>query len=423
MLGLITVLYLFFLQFPKNNIFKLFLVLSAIPMLYVLYLTESRASWLALCVAIVILFGTSEKSISFFKHHKIKALGLFSDILCIGISSLFFLYKMNPDSVDGRAFIRKITLLKIQEKLIFVHGIFNFSDIYNTAKAHYFLDKNHPWEEIKVSNYVPLAFNDYLQVIFEIGVIGFILIALILFFIIKNTALNPKTRFGLVLIATFCFLAIFTSVIYNPNAMIYVVFALAILAVDGKAAKPIFKNGNSYMIKFFALFLIGISCFAIVVFYKKTCFLSSFKTIAEGTNQKIYYKLSDSDLRFIQQDPFIEFKVDYEKYQEGDPKLGLEMMENSVLKDPIPKANIALADLYLKQKNYHRTEQLLKMNIGIEPSRFEPRNNLLQFYSKRNLHDKKIETANEIIHLPVKIASPEVTVYKETARSILMTEK
>ncbi|OOV20475.1 O-antigen ligase [Flavobacterium sp. LM4] len=233
-IGLIITLNLFIFQFSKNKFLKFLLIISAILMTYVLLLTESRASWIAIFVAITVFLGTSEKCVLYIKNNRMKAFGILSVIIFFGILSLYFLYKMNTDSVDGRSFIRKITLTPILEKPILGNGIFNFTGIYNNSKADYFLESKRPWSEIKVGDYVAYVFNDYLQIIFEIGIIGLILIGLVLFFIGKDLLLNPNTRLGLALILSFGFLAIFTSVLYNPNAMIYLIWALSILVVFGK---------------------------------------------------------------------------------------------------------------------------------------------------------------------------------------------
>lgn len=419
LLGLIATLYLYYFLFFEKKILKLFLVLSLPMIIYVLFLTQSRAAWIAFCVAIIVFFGTSEKSFLFFKTNKKKALGILFLIVFLGISSLYLLYKMDTDSVDGRRFIRKITYTKIIENPFLGNGVFNFKGIYNQSKAHYFLAKQRPWAEIKVGDYVGYAFNDYLQVVFEIGFLGLFLIGLLVFFILKDIAISPKTRFALSIIISFCFLGAFTSVLYNPNAMIYVIWALAIIVVFGKIKIPIIVFKNQFLIKGFAFFLIGFSCYTEFIFYKKINGLSKFKNVTVIPNQKIYYKLNDFDLLFIKEDPFIEFRYGYEKYQEGNVELGFGIMKNSVKKDPIPKANIALADLYYQQKKYYKTEELLKLNIGIEPSRFEPLNNLLQFYVKRKQYLKKVKIANEIIRLPMKKESAKVLTYKKIALSIL----
>lgn len=421
-IGLIVTLNLFVFQFSKNNLAKISLIISAILMTYVLLLTESRASWMATCVAVTVFLATSEKCILYIKSNLMKAFGILSVIIFCGVLSMYFLYRMNTDSVDGRSFIRKITVTHIVEKPIVGSGIFNFTGIYNNTKAHYFLESKRPWSEIKVGDYVAYVFNDYLQILFEIGSIGLILIALILFFIGKDILVNPKTRLAMALIVSSGFMAIFTSVLYNPNAMIYIIWALSILVVFGKTRIPLIKVQNQFCIKFFAVLLLGISCTVGIIYSKKTIGLSKFKTVIDSGNQKIYYKLDESDLRYIQEDPYVEFLTGYEKYQENQKTEGLQMMGNSVKKDPIPKANFALADLYIQNKRYNKAEQLLKMNIGIEPSRFEPRNNLLQFYINRKSHSDKIKTATEILFLPVKKPSQEVNLYKKIARSILIDD-
>lgn len=419
-LGITASLYLFCFSFSENKFAKLLLAFSSILMVCVLVLTQSRAAWLALCVAILVFFGTSPKSILFIKTNKSKSIGLFFTIVLVGFLSLYGLYQMGTDSVDGRGFIRKIITPKIVENPILGNGISNFSGIYNQSKTQYFLEKQRPWEEIKIGDYVAYAFNDYVQIVFEIGFVGLFLMGILLYYILKKTILNPQTRFALSLLVCLCFLGVFTSVLYNPNAMIYVIWTLAILVVFGEIRKPIRTTENQFIIRVIAVLIIAISGFTEYIFYKKTAGLSKFKIVSESSNQRIYYKLNDFDLLFIKEDPYLEFQLGYENYLMGNPVLGIQLMENSIKKDPIPKANIALSNLYLQQKDYRKTENLLLYNLGIEPSRFEPYVNLMNFYTVTKSENKKIAIANKIINLPVKIPSVTVDKYKKTANEIVL---
>jgi hypothetical protein len=419
MLGLMVTLYQFLFQIPKSKFLKSLLIIATITMSFILYLTQSRASWMALCVGVLILLGSSKKNLVFLKNNKKRAFGILVGVFFLGISSLFLLYKINTDSVDGRTLIREITLAKIKEKPILGNGIQNFTGIYNNAKATYFLTEKRDWKTIKVGDYVSVALNDYFQVIFEIGFLGLALIMAILFFVMKGMVMNPKTRLGVTLLVCFCFLAFFTSVLYNPNAMIYGIWALSIITVFGKDNTLIIAIKNRFVINFLAILWLATSCFIGFVFYKKTTALYSFKTVVDNNDQKVHDKLDDFSLQFIQDDPFVEFRVGYEKYQDGDTTMGLQLMENSVRKDPVPKANTALADLYFNQKNYARVTQLLQSNTGIEPSRFEPLANLMQFYAQTNQIDKEVAMAQKIIDLPVKINAPKVLEYKKKARLVL----
>lgn len=418
-IGLIVVLYqILFFQY-KNIIIKPLLSVSALLMLYVLYLTDSRASWISFVVGVLFLSATSPKSLSFFRSNKKKAITLISVLFFVGISGLYFLYQLNKDSVDGRTLIRKITISEIKEKPVFGNGIFNFTGIYNNSKAEYFNELQRPWNEIKVANYVSTAFNDYLQIVFEIGIFGFVLLGLLLFVIIRKIELNPKTRLGLTFVIIFAFLGLFTSVLYNPTAMVFLVWALSLLVIYGNNRKELLTITNTFCIKSINVSFIIMSFLITVVFYLKTQILIDFKTISEGENQRFYYKINDTKMLLIQDDPFVEFKFGFEKFHEGEAKKGTLMMESSVKKEPIPEANVVLANLYSEQKNFLRTEQLLILNNGIEPFRFEPKENLFRFYIQTKQKEKSIKIATEIINLPVKIKSNKVDIYKMEAEKYL----
>lgn len=422
-IGLIGVLYqILFFEF-KDSIVKLLLLISALLMLYVLYLTDSRASWISLIVGVLFLLSTSPKSISFLKANKKKTIALISVLFFVGISGLYFLYQLNKDSVDGRTLIREITISEIKEKPFFGNGIFNFTGIYNNSKAEYFNELQRPWNEIKVANYVSTAFNDYLQIVFEIGFFGFVLLGLLLFVIFRKIELTPKTRLGLTVVVIFAFLGLFTSVLYNPTAMVFLVWGLSLLIVFGNNRRELLTITNTFCIKSINVSFIIMSFLITVTFYLKTQILIDFKTISEGENQRFYYKINDTKMLLIQDDPFVEFKFGFEKFHEGEAKKGILMMENSVRKEPIPEANVVLADSYSGQKNFLKTEQLLVLNNGIEPFRFEPKENLFRFYIQTKQKEKSIKIAREIINLPVKIKSNKIDICKTEAEKYLKNNR
>ncbi len=418
--GLLVLLYQILVFQERRRIVKAALLLSFFSMTYVLYLTESRASWISLIIGFLVLVFTSQNCIYFFKANKKKTIFLFALISIAVLGSLYLLYQLNKDSVHGRTLIRKIAALDIQKNPFFGNGIFNFDGVYNESKARYFIEEQRPWKEMKVADYVSNALNDYIQIIFEIGLLGFILIGTLLFIIIRRTELNLSTRFALAIVIAFVFLGLFTSILYNPTAMVFMVWALSILFVYGNNKIEIFVISNNRAlsilkgISFFAFLTIG------VLFGLKTKSLRDFKTVIEDTNQKFYYKLSDNDMFFIKDDAFVEFKLGFEKYTDQEISTGIGMMENSVKKSKIPEANIMLANIYTTQKDFIRTEQILLANVGIEPFRFEPRVNLLHFYIQTNQKVKSIKTAEEIINLPVKIKSNKIGIYKQEAEEYVI---
>lgn len=417
--GLLVLLYQILVVQEKRIVVKAALLLSFFSMMYVLYLTESRASWMSLIIGFLFLLFTSQNSVDFFNANKKKTIILFAIISIAVLGSLCLLYQLNKDSVDGRTLIRKIAVLDIQKSPFFGNGIFNFDGVYNNSKALYFTENQRPWKEMKVADYVSNALNDYIQIVFEIGLLGLILVSALLFLMVRKIELNPRARFALAIVAAFVFLGLFTSVLYNPTAMVFMVWALSILFVYGNNKIEVFVISNNHTLSI----LRGISLFAFlsigVLFTLKTKSLRDFKTVIMDPNQKFYYKLSNNDILLIKDDAFIEFKLGYEKYSDQEIKTGISMIENSVKKSKIPEANIVLANIYTAQKDFKRTEQLLLANVGIEPSRFEPRANLLHFYIQTNQKAKSIKIAQEIISLPVKIKSDKVNLFKQEAKEYL----
>lgn len=420
-MGLLAALYQVVFFVLKTWIYKTVLFTSAFSMFYVLIITDSRASWLAFFIGIITLLGTSESCILFFKNNIKKGILIMSFFCILLISSVYLLYLVNKESVNGRFLIQKITLMKIEEKPIMGYGNFNFTGIYNNSKAIYFTDINRKWEEVRLANYITICYNDYLQILFEIGIIGLVIIVLIIISVFKNMEFNRYARFGISIFVLHCFLALFTSVLYNLNAMIFVIWALAIVfsfSKENRKKKIVIANTGFNKILGTAVIISGV--LISILFYIKTKSLTSFNEVLTGENQKFYYKLNDRSIKCIQDDAFVEFKIGFEKYREGEIKLGIDMMENSIKKCPIPDAVIAMAKVYAEVGNLVKAEELLKFSINIEPFRFQPRIELLQFYIQTNQNIKKRKLAQEIIDLPVKIKSEKVDLYKENARKILI---
>lgn len=421
LIGLLSSCYRWFYISEKTKTHQFILAFSAVIQLYVLYLSDSRAAYIGLLGGLFGFFITNKNNSTRIKAHPKKTIAFFGICCVSGFLFLLFLASLNQNSVDGRAFIRKISMQKIAENPFFGNGICNFTGIYNHAKATYFLSKDASWNEIKIGDYVAVAFNDYIQIIFEIGVIGFLLLGVLLFFVVKKISLTPITRWALSVFISFCLLAFFTSILYNPNVMIYLVWALALMIPTKFPKKEGVSIKNKSILKSFCVFLFCLASSLFFILFKKTEGLMKFKQANENVSQKIYHTLNPFDLLFIKDDAYLEFQLGYEEYVEGNEIKGLQLMENSVKKDPIPKANTALASLYIAQGKTAKAEEKFLYNIGIEPSRFEPLYNVLEFYTATNATEKKIKIAKRIITLPAKYPSAKVLEYKEIAKKILFS--
>ncbi len=81
-----------------------------------------------------------------------------------------------------------------------------------------------------------------------------------------------------------------------------------------------------------------------------------------------------------------------------------------------PKVGKSLASRYVRDGNLKRAEEIYRLNIGLEPYRYEARMNLLDILIRTNQYQKALFLCKEIIDLPVKIHSKKVEQYKIIAR-------
>lgn len=405
----------------KHKAVKKYKLLLFIPFIVVLILTESRASWISLLLGMLFLLITTRNGLEYLRRIKRTQIILFSLILGVfTICFLFYLYKLAPESVNGRQLIFKISLAEIKEKPIFGHGLFNFTSVYNEAKAEYFLTADRSWKEISVANYVGTAFNDYILLGLETGFIGLLFLLIIIVNLIKK-GVNRHKRFSYSILISLLILGIFTSVIYNPIAMIFGCFAIA--ALIGKDYTRQFVIKNNYIIKIIFVGTTIISAYGLFWTIKKTKALAEYKKMVD-TKREIKRPLSLKKLlildQYISDDPYMEFTIGEELYLNNKTEKGIDYMKRATVKNNAPLLIDVLSKAYEHKGEIHKTENLLKKNTGVEPFKFKPKVNLMDFYGRTGKLKEQKETAQEIINLPVKIPSKEVDEYKKRAEKVLL---
>ena len=153
---------------------------TVIAILLVLPATMIRASWLgAIAGSLVVLqykYHYLQRIKHFLKSPFRRIMGMISAIVFfILIGSGIYLLK--KDSANGKLFIWEVTLGKIAEKPLLGHGLGRYEAEYNNWQAEYFMSHPEEMEGHKgwVAGNTKYAFNEYLEMASEIGVIGLLL--------------------------------------------------------------------------------------------------------------------------------------------------------------------------------------------------------------------------------------------------------
>ena len=171
----------------------------------------SRSAWMAVAISGIWVYatyhswGTSLRTIS--KKYKKR---VFPAIIAGGMVLIivgYALFQLKVDSANGRLFIWKVSVMAIAEKPLLGHGTGNFASAYGMAQEKYFSQKEFTSTAELVAGSPEYAFNEYLQIAVEYGVLFLLVVLLIIVFClwIGITEKRLSACAGLISVLVFAF--------------------------------------------------------------------------------------------------------------------------------------------------------------------------------------------------------------------------
>ena len=166
-------------------------------MLCILPAGMSRSAWLALLFSSLWVLAIHFKWIIKAKHY-LRVHRYIAFLCCVLVTMIVacasvLLFQMKADSANGRLFIWKTTCKVIADKPFFGYGPGAFSQVYGEKQSAYFASGNYTEQEERVAGAPEYAFNAFLQICVEGGIILLMLfLSLIVWGIGKGIA-NKET--------------------------------------------------------------------------------------------------------------------------------------------------------------------------------------------------------------------------------------
>ncbi len=177
--------YLYYTNKRLKKLIHISIIVSIIC-LPALVLANSRSAWFALVIVFLYLFvmvnGDLKK-----KYNVLKIAGA---IILITIPSLFLLYKLKPDSADGRLLIWKVSLNMVKDKPLRGHGTDGFTANYMHYQKRYLETEANDREKYLANNNY-LSYNEPLEIVVEHGCIG-LLVYIVLIYLLLFKIPNGK---------------------------------------------------------------------------------------------------------------------------------------------------------------------------------------------------------------------------------------
>lgn len=400
---------------------KVLIAICFITVLLSLLLAGSRIALVAALMAMTIL--CIDRNFLYETIRGKRKIIFFAICLSLFLFLSWFLYTKGFGSISGRLLIWKISLQEMFAEHPFVGiGFGNFFVEYINAQAAYFESGNFDGGEGLLAGMTYHPFNEFLKVLIEGGLIGFLLFTI---FIIRSMAVGFKNAKALrdantTLFATVALSIVVCSLFSYPLEDLSISFlfigslvyatrednCLLRLEIKGRYTKIIL-----YFISGMFLLVSVVKMWAI--FEWKTAYenIIAEETKAYRTYRQIYPIMSCNGA-FL-------YNYGVELFSIGSYEDGVAMLEKAKRYGNSLELYEYTGKSYLSLGNYEKAEENFKKATYISPKKIAPLKDLLDFYKQTNQILKAKEVALKIISQPVKVQSGEIVKIKEYAQWFL----
>jgi O-antigen polymerase len=395
-----------------GKVFRIIAVVNILVVLTILPSTDSRASWLAAVVALLFLLGVKYKP-AVALSRKMKAALL---VLLFGVVVVtgWFLYHYKLSSAQGRVAIWRTGMAMITDNPVTGTGFNQFQYTYPAYQARFYNENALDGETMHVIDKVDYVFNDYLQLLIENGMVGFLLFLAVIFFMFYSLKRNISGKPYLpgmyaAIIAVLVSAAFSYSFEMVSLLAVFLLFA-AFVSAATKPALPIhIKSIVARMVIALPMAVCAMFvCITTVREYqlKQKWLYASYLMKAENYNNAItLYKEVSVGIPY-EKTVLLEYGkclLLAEKYREG-----VAVLEEAARYMADPFLSINLAEGYAAQQQYGEAEKQLLRSISMLPNRIYPRYLLAKLYLQQGDTLKASRYAEKTLHLPVKVYSQAI---------------
>ena len=407
------------------NFISIWAIVNIVITIAIIIITNSRTAWIAIIISSIFLLihkTRISKSINTFLKSKWK---LMLSIILISIFVFLstFLYNYKKNSADGRLLVWKISTMSIKDKPILGHGFNSFYNTYNTKQESYF--RNYNGNDNLLAADATFAFNDFIQIALELGILGLILFLLMIIYSLRNNNISAYSNKFILIGTKSCIISLIICALFSyplktgPNILLlYIFFAVISSQISPLKKFTIPSNILKVLIVTFLLIFsyVGYNLylnFSFRYYWKMANISFEHRDYTKSLNlyEKIKFKLNDN----------FEFLFNYgtvlsinRNYIESINYLELAKQIHTKY-----DLYINLANSYENIDKYNEAETNYLHASYLIPHKFTPKYNLLKLYIKSGQFEKAKLIANIIVKMPIKVYSQQVGQIKNEALKYL----
>lgn len=440
------------------SLFRLIAIATIVSILLVLPAARSRAAWLGIIAGILFLAWhryNLNLTIRTFLNGKnnfspLRKLGVKTKRILLGSATIILisatclgLYHFKKGSADGRILIWTVTTNIIKDHPILGVGQDQFKAYYNDYQADYFRTNNgSPYETLAADN--QYAFNEFLNIWVENGIVGFLLFALLLFSIFKSNTnlkngtpiilddgdLNSNKKLQLpqlsiiqstsIIKASLLSIVVFGCFAYPSEILPIKMVAVAGLAMlsslvfkykKGEAISPKSMLNPLWMRISFSLISIAIVLLAFTHLNKlKTACTTWNNAYNLYSAERYEVCLKEYGKAFPELKNNGDFLLNYGKALSiaGRHEKAIEVLERSKLYTTNSICHTSLGDNYLALNQNTKAEAAYINAHNITPAKFYPEYLLAKYYYKTGDIQKAKMMAQKVLQKQIKVKSKAI---------------
>ena len=393
----------------------------------------SRAAWIGLAggsgLVVMYYFGQQKQYRAYIRKNR-KKLILFAGAGLLSLSiALAGMYYMKKDSADGRALIWKVSTALIARHPAGV-GLGNYPGAYGDVQSAYFAEGRGSETEAYVAGNPEYAFNEYLQVCIELGILPFFL-----FLVLMGSSLYRGIRIKQIGLAGSLFsLLLFAGFSYPFSVLPYLIGMVLLLALISCRKTPAHLAGKQSPTpgawnktnRFFGLVLLS-ACLLVSGLCLKNIY-PSYPAYQEWYKSKRLYhtKLyAEAGKAYAPLYPFLSDRISFLfEYGHSLSNAGQYIESNTVLEKATaiscdPMLYNIMGKNYQTLKEYKQAEACFRKAGYLVPNRIYPYYLMALMYVDADETEKAREMAQIVLTKEPKVQSTAIEEMRSEMKKLL----
>jgi tetratricopeptide (TPR) repeat protein len=340
------------------------------------------------------------------------------------ISAFFF----KTDSTKGRLFIWQNCFAIIKQNWLTGVGWGQFRMAYNEQQANWFMQHGFQNKESMLADTIYYAFNEWLQIAFEIGLpLAFIIVGGVLFILIRaiRNVMKPGNSYTDQKVVAAFTAMLFSSFFsypfyYLPTLLLFIFLFIWVI----KIAKFSFIYKQSVLIKQMAaisLFVL-VSGFLSIQYYARMQWKNATELSGVGYKKLALIKMKKAYPVLISNGDYLfSLATIYSSLNKVDSALLFLELSGKTKNDY--DLHRKLGQLSTEAGNQVLAERHFLKAVYMVPNRFRSREMLVDFYVQTKQINKAIYWAQESLKFPVKIKSHTIDAIKKRFRILILKKE